>query len=95
MKLGDLCYLVYDARPVVPVVKIYRAHVVKVTPTGRLRIETFAKDKSGQPVYNELFDDNGNWGVPRGWNTLKWQTFIPGNRHNIPVEIYDEETVPA
>ena len=66
MKKGDKVNVIYDARPLRPVNELI-GEVVKITPTGLLRI--VAKYDGGE--YNELFDPYT--GFAKGWKTLRFE----------------------
>lgn len=73
MRIGDkvtVCYKAFGP------VKKYNAEIVKITPSGLLRIKT-EKEK-----YNELFYPEVN-GFAKGWNTLWWNyDQVPGEESN-------------
>jgi hypothetical protein len=58
---GDKVIVCYDPRPLFPY-KEREGKVVKITPTGLIRIKT------DDGVYNELFDPYTRHA--KGWNTL-------------------------
>jgi hypothetical protein len=71
MNIGDKVKIIYDARPICEC-KEYPATVVRITPTGLLRIKTDEKKAGGKPVYSELFMARFPF-FARGWNTLRWE----------------------
>lgn len=67
MKIGDKVRLIYDGRPLRTMVDYGYGEVVKITPTGLLRI----KGKTKETERNELFDPYT--GFAKGWNTLRFE----------------------
>lgn len=68
-KVGDKVKVIYDARPVFNIRHEMEGEVIKITPTGMLRIKAENQDPVTGKVttYNELFYCNGDC---KGWNTL-------------------------
>jgi hypothetical protein len=64
--LGLPVLIHYDARPLIPTVKHFKAEVVKETKTG-FKIKNL--DESG--LYEDVLFKPG--GCAKGWNTLTWE----------------------
>ena len=82
IKVADRVRLIYDGYPFKLTKDYGYGEVVKVTPTGLLRIIGYTKDAITQKRTDrsELFDPRT--GYAKGWNTL-WFEQLEENDHDI------------